>query len=127
MAAAIETPGASRPFASAQDNSRFHSYESGGGVTVLADRFEGKCFNIPNDVVVDPAGRVWFTDPYYEGAAGPWSYDRAHKELDHDSVYRLDPQPDGYTHSTLPTPATCAGGAPWPNSIPLAECQPAGL
>src|SRR6185436_17444867 len=58
-------------------------------------RFEGKRFNIPNDIVVDPAGRVWFTDPYYEGASGHWSYDRAHKELDHDSVYRLDPQPGG--------------------------------
>lgn len=77
------------------DTRRVVRYESGGGVTVLADRFEGKRFNIPNDIVVDPAGRIWFTDPYYEGASGPWSYDRAHKELDHDSVYRLDPQPGG--------------------------------
>jgi sugar lactone lactonase YvrE len=64
-------------------------------VTVLADRYEGKRLNIPNDVVVDPDGCVWFTDPYYEGAAGPWSFDRANRELDHDSVYRLDPQPGG--------------------------------
>jgi len=70
-------------------------YESDGGFTVLADRFEGKRLNIPNDLVVDSAYRVWFTDPYYEGAAGPWSQDRSHKELDHDSVYRLDPQPAG--------------------------------
>jgi gluconolactonase len=67
------------------------------GVTVLADNFEGKRLNIPNDIVVDPGGRVWFTDPFYEGAAGPWSNDRTHKDLDHDSVFRLDPQPgDSY-------------------------------
>ncbi len=70
-------------------------YERDGGVTVLADRFQGKRFNIPNDLAIDLQGRVWFTDPYYEGAGGPWSLDRANKELDHDSVYRLDPQPDG--------------------------------
>lgn len=66
-----------------------------GGVTVLADSFEGKRLNIPNDLAIDLQGRVWFTDPYYEGAAGPWSEDMANKDLDHDSVYRLDPQPDG--------------------------------
>jgi gluconolactonase len=70
-------------------------YEDGGGVTVLADSFEGQRLNIPNDLAIDLEGRVWFTDPYYEGAAGPWSEDRANKELEHDSVYRLDPQPDG--------------------------------
>ncbi|MBI1789167.1 MAG: SMP-30/gluconolactonase/LRE family protein [Acidobacteria bacterium] len=79
----------------ALDTRRVVRYEPDGSVTVLADNYEGKRFNIPNDVVVDPAGRVWFTDPYYEGAAGPWSYDRANRELDHDSVYRLDPQPGG--------------------------------
>ena len=77
------------------DSSRVVRYEPDGGRTVLADSFEGKRLNIPNDIVVDPGGRIWFTDPFYEGAAGPWSKDRTHKELDHDSVYRLDPQPDG--------------------------------
>jgi gluconolactonase len=77
------------------DARRVVRYEPGGGATVLVERFQGRRFNIPNDLVVDPAGRIWFTDPYYEGAAGPWSFDRANKELDHDSVYRLDPQPDG--------------------------------
>ncbi len=70
-------------------------YEPSGGVTVLANEYEGKRLNIPNDLALDPHGRVWFTDPYYEGAAGPWSFDRGPKELDHDSVYRLDPAPDG--------------------------------
>ena len=70
-------------------------YEPGGATTVLTDSFENRRHNIPNDLAIDAHGRVWFTDPYYEGSGGPWSQDRANKDLDHDSVYRLDPQPDG--------------------------------
>jgi gluconolactonase len=70
-------------------------YEADGAATVLADSFEGKQLNMPNDLVTDPQGRVWFTDPFYEGAAGPFSYDRANMELDHESVYRLEPGTDG--------------------------------
>lgn len=70
-------------------------YERDGGLTVLADRYEGKRLNLPNDLAIDLEGRIWFTDPWYEGAAGPWSRDRSLMELDHESVYRLDPQPDG--------------------------------
>jgi gluconolactonase len=77
------------------DARRVVRYEEDGAVTVLADNYQGKRLNIPNDLVVDLEGRVWFTDPFYESAAGPWSADRSHKELDHDSVYRLDPRPDG--------------------------------
>ena len=69
-------------------------YDSGGPV-VLADGFGGKQLNIPNDLAIDPQGRVWFTDPFYAGAGGPWSQDRSAKEQDHESVYRLDPVPDG--------------------------------
>jgi gluconolactonase len=77
------------------DSRRVVRYDGPGPATVLADSFEGRRLNIPNDLAIDPEGRVWFTDPYYEGAAGPWSFDRVPKELDHDSVYRLDPQPTG--------------------------------
>ena len=71
-------------------------YEADGTTTVLADQFEGHRLNLPNDLAFDLQGRLWFTDPWYEGAAGEWSYDPAsHKDLDHESVYRLDPQPDG--------------------------------
>jgi gluconolactonase len=70
-------------------------YEADGGTTMLVDSFEGKKLNMPNDLVTDPLGRVWFTDPFYEGAAGPFSYDRANMELDHESVYRLEPGADG--------------------------------
>jgi gluconolactonase len=79
----------------AEDARRLTRYESDGSVTVLAERFEGGRLNIPNDVVLHPDGSVWFTDPFYEGAAGPWSETRAAKDLEHDSVYRLDPQGDG--------------------------------
>ena len=73
-------------------------YEADGGTTVLVDSFEGERLNVPNDLAVDPDGRLWFTDPYYEGSGGAWSEDRANKDLDHDSVYRLDPGPeDGWT------------------------------
>lgn len=70
-------------------------YEADGSATVLADGFEGKRLNVPNDLAIDPNGSVWFTDPFYEGAGGEWSNDRSNKDLDHDSVYRLDEQDDG--------------------------------
>ena len=84
-----------RLYACEGDARRVVRYEADRSATVLADGFEGKRFNIPNDLAIDPQGRVWFTDPFYEGAAGPWSEDFSHKELAHDSVYRLDPQSDG--------------------------------
>ncbi len=74
---------------------RMVRYEPGGGETVLADRYEGKRLNLPNDLAIDLEGRIWFTDPWYEGAAGEWSQDRSLMELDHESVYRLDPEPGG--------------------------------
>ena len=93
------------------NNRRISRFEPDGGEIVLSDNFEGKRFNIPNDLVVDPEMRVWFTDPFYEGAAGPWSKDRTHKDLDHDSVYRLDPQSDGsYTITRLTFDTTRPNG-----------------
>lgn len=44
---------------------RVTRYEPNGSVTVLADKFGGKEFNAPNDVVVHPNGDIWFTDPGY--------------------------------------------------------------
>ena len=47
--------------------------EYDGAITVIADSFEGKRLNSPNDVVVKSDGSIWFTDPpfgllgYYEG------------------------------------------------------------
>lgn len=55
-----------------------------GKVEVLTERYEGKRYNSPNDVVVDPKGRIWFTDPLYDP-------DRSVMELDQEAVYRIDP------------------------------------
>jgi gluconolactonase len=44
---------------------RVARYEPNGTVTVIADKFQGKRLNSPNDVVVHPDGGVWFTDPSY--------------------------------------------------------------
>ncbi|HEV3167634.1 MAG TPA: SMP-30/gluconolactonase/LRE family protein [Isosphaeraceae bacterium] len=54
-----------------------------GEMTVLTERYEGKRYNAPNDVCVDPSGRIWFTDPYY-------GEDRGSLELDAEAVYRID-------------------------------------
>ena len=40
-------------------------YEPNGTVTVIADKFQGKRLNSPNDIVVHPDGGIWFTDPIY--------------------------------------------------------------
>jgi gluconolactonase len=54
--------------------------------TVLADRFEGKRFNSPNDLVVTTSGEIYFTDPPYGFEKGDESPLR---ELAHNGVYRL--------------------------------------
>ena len=46
-------------------NRRVVRYEHDGSTTVLAERFQGKPFNAPNDIVVHPDGGIWFTDPGY--------------------------------------------------------------
>ncbi len=47
-------------------NRRVVRYEYNGKLTVLADKFDGKPFNAPNDAVVHPGdGAIWFTDPGY--------------------------------------------------------------
>src|SRR5690606_30132740 len=63
-------------------------YEADGSVTVLADSFNGKRLNSPNDAVVHPDGSIWFTDPIY-GISGNYEGFRAESELD-TAVYRID-------------------------------------
>ena len=63
--------------------------EYNGSVTVLADRFDGKRLNSPNDIVCQRNGAVWFTDPPF-GIGGDWEGDAAPAELPH-AVYRIDP------------------------------------
>jgi gluconolactonase len=48
-------------------NRRVVRYELDGSATVLADSYQGKRLNSPNDAVPHPDGSVWFTDPPYGG------------------------------------------------------------
>lgn len=57
---------------------------------ILVETFEGKRLNSPDDVVCARDGAVWFTDPSY-GLVLPKQGTLAAPDLDHRSVYRLDP------------------------------------
>lgn len=61
----------------------------GGGKRTLADNFEGKRFNSPNDLCFDKAGNLYFTDPPYGLPKGPG--DKENRELDWNGVYRVSP------------------------------------
>jgi gluconolactonase len=69
-------------------NRRLARTEQDGSITVLADRYEGRRLNSPNDVVVKSNGDIYFTDPPY-GLPG---HDASpHKELSFNGVFRLTP------------------------------------
>ena len=85
-------------------NRRLARIEADGSRITLADRYEGRRLNSPNDVVYHSSGAAFFTDPPY-GLASP---DAA--ELDWNGIYRLDP--DGAVH-------LLADGQTRPNGIGL--------
>ena len=58
--------------------------EANGKYAVLAERFEGKRLNSPNDVVIGPDGAIYFTDPTLDLPAGE------KQEIPFQGVYRLD-------------------------------------
>lgn len=62
----------------------FRLYEDGSKATLI-DRFEGKRFNSPNDLVMDKAGNIFFTDPPYG------MLDESVREIEWHGVYRLTP------------------------------------
>lgn len=62
--------------------------ERDGTVTVLADRYQGKRLNAPNDVVVKADDSIWFTDPTF-GINGEWEGSRATPEQATTNVYRI--------------------------------------
>lgn len=73
-------------------NRRVVRYEHNGGITVLADKWQGKPFNAPNDIVVHPDGGIWFSDPGY-GSLGNYEGHKGPLEIK-EAVYRID----GKTH-----------------------------
>lgn len=68
---------------------RVARYEHDGRITTIADRFEGRRLNSPNDVVVHPDGSIWFTDPIF-GIRGNYEGQQAESETT-PAVYRVDP------------------------------------
>ena len=75
---------------------RISRYDADGGTTVITDRFESQRLNSPNDLAFDRDGSLWFTDPRYGNRVDDL-------ELDHQSVFRLDPTSDGDWQQTRVT------------------------
>ena len=69
---------------------RISVLEKNGGKRTLADAWDGKRFNSPNDLAVHTSGAIYFTDPPY---GLPDGFDDARREIDCCGVFRL--QPDG--------------------------------
>jgi gluconolactonase len=72
------------------DTRRVTRTEHDGAITVLADQFQGKKFNAPNDIVTHSDGAIWFTDPGY-GIMSNYEGHKATLDLPC-NVYRLDPK-----------------------------------
>jgi len=63
-------------------NRRVVRYEKDGALTVLAERYDSRRLNSPNDLTIDAKGRIYFSDPRYGS--------RESLELTEESVYRID-------------------------------------
>jgi len=74
-----------RLIACEHSNRRVSRTEKDGSITVLADRYQGKRLNSPNDVVVKSDGSIYFTDPTY-------GIKKEEQELGFQGVYRISPQ-----------------------------------
>ena len=71
------------------DTRRVTRTEYDGSITVVAERYQGKPLNSPNDVVCRSDGSIWFTDPPF-GVLGYYEGHKATPELP-TNVYRVDP------------------------------------
>ncbi len=67
---------------------RISRTEHSGTITTLADNFQGKRFNSPNDIVCQSNGAIWFTDPPFQ-LSNDYEGRIAQQELPH-AVYRID-------------------------------------
>ncbi|MGW6565647.1 SMP-30/gluconolactonase/LRE family protein [Streptomyces sp. NPDC054975] len=73
-----------------QGNRRVTRTEHDGTITVLADRWQGKRLNSPNDATVKSDGSIWFSDPDF-GITSDYEGYRAESEIGANNVYRIDP------------------------------------
>jgi gluconolactonase len=64
--------------------------ELSGEITVIADRYQARRLNSPNDVVVKSDGSIWFTDPTY-GISAEYEGGKVESEIGSCNVYRVDP------------------------------------
>jgi gluconolactonase len=71
-------------------NRRVTRTEHDGSITVIADEYDGKKLNSPNDVVVKSDGSIWFTDPPY-GIESDYEGNKGEVEQAGNYVYRVDP------------------------------------
>ena len=65
--------------------------ELDGSITIIADKYNNKRLNSPNDAVVTADGAIWFTDPVY-GIGGYYEGIKADPEQDKKNVYRVEPK-----------------------------------
>jgi len=68
---------------------RVSRLEKDGNLTVLADKYEGKRFNQPNDLTIDSQGRIYFSDPQYGDRSRMEMEDSSGRKIE--GVYRIDP------------------------------------
>jgi gluconolactonase len=83
-------------------------YELDGSITVIADNYNGKKLNSPNDVVPHPDGSLWFTDPPYGGQLYEGAPDAAGGPSN--AVGHLNPklgQPAGFAGYKRELPTNC--------------------
>lgn len=123
-----------------QGGRRVTRTEPDGSITVIADRFEGKRLNSPNDAVVRSDGSIWFSDPDF-GITSDYEGHRAPSEIGACNLYRADPAtgevrmvadgflgPNGLVFS--PTRTNCsrrtpAGATSGPSRSPTTAPSPA--
>jgi gluconolactonase len=110
--------------------------EHDGRLTVVADRYQGKRLNSPNDVVVKSDGSIWFTDPPY-GILSDYEGEKAESELGKNHVFRVDrsgtltsvaddfDRPNGLAFSTDETRLYIADSAT-PSHLRVFEVRPDG-
>ncbi|MCA8987140.1 MAG: SMP-30/gluconolactonase/LRE family protein [Planctomycetaceae bacterium] len=69
-------------------NKRMTRTEADGSITVLTDGYQSKAYNAPNDLAIDPQGRIFFTDPRYGTREGMEILDDQGRAVE--GVYRID-------------------------------------